>query len=133
MSKFLSGSALQLIRTRCNRFLSYFYYVFASVKKKHSCRILSILIPARDNANVEIKFSILFKQIPYTRTPLEIIEAESLLSQFSANEAAMIGLLSAIDLHQDENSRAKQIDKLTALFPKLKEFIQDNENKGTIL
>lgn len=96
------------------------YYCLASFHRKHHCKILKIHIPSTGE-NISIEFSMAFKQNLFIMSPLDIIDKNALISFFSQEDAAMIGLLSSTLLHDTINKRNEQITKIHTLFPKLKD------------
>ena len=109
------------VRKFLGNFAGFLLYFFESLKRKYACKIVKITI-FKDNPT--IKYSILYKQVSYVLSPKEILEDQGLLSRFSPKDAAIIGILSCIDLTDDSN-KENQLNKIKSIFPKLSVLINE--------
>jgi len=130
MGTFINKYITLPIKSKINSFIGFIYYLLASIKRKFASKITGIFISANGD-RIDIQFSVMFKQNHHTMTPIEIIDAKSLLSTFSQNEASMIGLLSTIYFHESKTEKLKQIEKIKKLFPKLGQFIHYGSEEDT--
>lgn len=92
-------------------------FIIENAKRKASCKLLKIDVSPDD---INIHFTVLYKQIKYTKRPNEIISDSHLIERFSSVESAIIGLFLSVESMQD---KVLFVNKLIEKHPQLMEFV----------
>lgn len=93
-------------------------FIIENSKRKAACKLLRIDV---SSADINIHFTVLYKQTKYSKRPNEIISDDHLIERFSSVESAIIGLFLSVELMQGD--RAEFINRLIEQHPQLREFI----------